>query len=145
MIIPRNTTLERHMIHKHSFTKPCQYCDEIFFSNSDLRKHEGNKHQDRYQKDSVSCEICGAILKNKNNLESHMNAFHTSKEDRPKFYCELCPKFYYRKSSLNLHIRKHNDIRPFMCTFEGCGKAFLENSTRKVHERIHSREAVGFL
>lgn len=55
--------------------------------------------------------------------------------------CQWCFITLTKKCSLERHIkRQHTGEREFRCSDEGCGKAFVDKYSLKVHERKHKNE-----
>lgn len=56
-------------------------------------------------------------------------------------FCEKkkkdCEKKFSRPDSLTTHIKTHSNVRPFVCSFQGCGKAYYHSRSLKKHEKIH--------
>jgi len=62
-------------------------------------------------------------------------------------YCVLgCDKKFSRPDSLTTHTKTHSNIRPYVCTVEGCPKAYYHARSLKKHELAHeSKQGNGAL
>ncbi|EMG50784.1 PZF1 Transcription factor IIIA [Candida maltosa Xu316] len=67
---------------------------------------------------------------------------NTSSSRPKKYLCtfEGCDKAYNRPSLLEQHLRSHTNERPFKCTFEDCDKSFLRKSHLEAHIIAHSED-----
>ncbi|KAK6533241.1 hypothetical protein TWF694_002197 [Orbilia ellipsospora] len=52
-----------------------------------------------------------------------------------RYVCSQCTKTFSRPSSLRIHSHSHTGEKPFVCSHNGCGKAFSVRSNMKRHER----------
>ncbi|KAI6110617.1 hypothetical protein EDD16DRAFT_1238508 [Pisolithus croceorrhizus] len=66
----------------------------------------------------------------------------TSSVSTMKYECAYCGKGFTRPSSLKIHLNSHTGEKPFVCTFEGCGRSFSVLSNMRRHARVHA-EASG--
>ncbi|KAH7929885.1 hypothetical protein BV22DRAFT_102918 [Leucogyrophana mollusca] len=55
-----------------------------------------------------------------------------------KYECDYCGKGFSRPSSLKIHLNSHTGEKPFLCTFEGCGRSFSVLSNMRRHARVHA-------
>jgi general transcription factor IIIA len=81
-------------------------------------------------------ESCDKAFNRPTRLQEHIRS-HTN--ERP-FKCPHapCEKDYLRESHLKHHIKSaHSEIRDYVCSFEGCGKAFATGQRLRVHEASH--------
>ncbi|KAF8441472.1 hypothetical protein L210DRAFT_3537269 [Boletus edulis BED1] len=62
----------------------------------------------------------------------------TSSPSSLKYECEYCGKGFTRPSSLKIHLNSHTGEKPFVCTFEGCGRCFSVLSNMRRHARVHA-------
>ncbi|XP_021697259.1 zinc finger protein OZF [Aedes aegypti] len=49
--------------------------------------------------------------------------------------CELCGK-QVERSMFEYHMNQHNGVRPYACSYEGCGKQYSNKITRDRHELL---------
>lgn len=54
-----------------------------------------------------------------------------------------CGKRFSRPDSLTTHIKTHSNIRPYVCSFKGCKKAYYHSRSLKKHERTHAGHETG--
>jgi hypothetical protein len=101
----------------------CNYegCDKEFAHNYIRRKHIRMIHLNIR---NYHCEFCGHRFKTSSAIKSHIAALHTKDVDKTQYVCDVCKKIFYRKIGLELHQTMHTNIKSFVCSFEGCGKAF---------------------
>lgn len=58
-----------------------------------------------------------------------------------KLQCRHCTKTFSSPSGLRYHVAaEHIHEHPHRCSFEGCGRKFVNRSDRDVHERYHRQE-----
>jgi len=54
------------------------------------------------------------------------------------FQCPYCEKAFYGSSLLNIHIRSHTKEKPYICSWEDCGKGFPSSGALTKHRRTHT-------
>lgn len=59
-----------------------------------------------------------------------------SKGDRVT--CSVCGKHFNHLSNLVRHLRIHQNLKPYVCDQENCGKTFRDSTALLVHKRSHS-------
>ncbi|KAG1716406.1 hypothetical protein ID866_758 [Astraeus odoratus] len=69
--------------------------------------------------------------------DGHYNSPPTSVSTM-KYECEYCGKGFTRPSSLKIHLNSHTGEKPFVCTYEGCGRSFSVLSNMRRHARVHA-------
>jgi uncharacterized Zn-finger protein len=101
----------------------CTYegCEIKFTDKSNRKKHVDSVHLNIR---NFHCEFCGHSFKRSNTLKCHIEALHTKDVDKKQYKCDVCEKIFLRKIGLRLHQSLHTNIKSFVCSFEGCGKAF---------------------
>ncbi|KAG2199695.1 hypothetical protein INT47_012831 [Mucor saturninus] len=85
---------------------------------------------------------CGQKFDILQKLISHITEVHVG-GGKATYRCEWqkcarnCEKKFSRPDSLTTHIKTHSNVRPFVCLFAGCGKAYYHSRSLKKHEKSH--------
>ena len=139
-------SLNVHMnIHSESKPYECPHtnCRKCFRTKSALNTHINLTHTEI--KDNI-CTICGKAFAKAWLLRQHM----TRHSANHRYVCLKCSKSFaypylvlvksFSHVQLKEHeITKHEGIKPYVCSFEGCGKQFNSKNTLHLHELAHSR------
>lgn len=51
-----------------------------------------------------------------------------------------CGKRFSRPDSLTTHAKIHSNVRPYLCQYENCGKAYYHLRSLRKHERTHEEQ-----
>jgi general transcription factor IIIA len=101
-----------------------------YFTNEEcLKSHIRSCHQ------HINCEICGSKHLKKN-IKRHLRT-HDEDSSPGEIKCEVegCSSTFSKASNLQKHMKAvHDDIRPFVCGFPGCGMRFAYKHVRNKHE-----------
>lgn len=82
------------------------------------------------------CHLCKKSFDRQYRLKRHLQVHNPN---RPKIRCELCTKSFTRQDSLEAHMKAaHSKLRPYVCTYEGCNKAYSNSSQLLQHSRLHT-------
>ncbi|KAB1205893.1 Transcription factor IIIA [Morella rubra] len=128
-------------------------CERVFRFASKLRKHEDShgkflcysnpnyfdlclKAHIQSCHQHITCEICGT-KQLKKNIKRHLRT-HEAEVSLEKIKCNYkgCLHTFSNKSNLCQHIKAvHLKLRPFACTFSGCGLRFAHKHVRDNHEK----------
>ncbi|GMI91883.1 transcription factor IIIA [Hibiscus trionum] len=104
-------------------------CMKYFTNEQCLKAHVQSCHQ------YVNCQICGAkqLKKNiKRHLQSHESGVAS---ERIKCDFEGCLHTFSTKSNMRQHVKAvHEELKPFACSFSGCGMRFAFKHVRDNHE-----------
>ncbi|KAH8341180.1 hypothetical protein KR074_008967 [Drosophila pseudoananassae] len=113
-------------------TQQCQYCEERFTTDANLKKHHQLAHGSTTTMPFV-CGICKRGYRMRTALHRHMESHDV--EGRP-YECNLCKVRFPRPSQLTLHkITVHLLTKPHTC--DECGKQFGTESALKTHVKFH--------
>ncbi|XP_030374676.1 myoneurin-like isoform X2 [Scaptodrosophila lebanonensis] len=120
-------------IHKRSKQKANNKCNTGCILK---KKRKKNGSQQRYMFDLL-CEQCGQQFTDITNLKLHLLR-HSGIQPFP---CNLCERKFYTNCFLQRHIRTfHENMNPYPCRYENCGKKFKNSTIRGIHERRHIRD-----
>lgn len=82
------------------------------------------------------CHLCKKSFDRQYRLKRHLQVHNPN---RPKIKCDLCSKSFTRQDSLEAHVKAaHSKLRPYVCTYEGCNKAYSNSSQLLQHSRLHT-------
>lgn len=138
---------------------PCNRCDKVYTTNSNLKYHIEKTHEGatkmrmlrcphcperfsehfrklKHLKDvhgitfTFECEICKSVFPSRRALTMHTNKFHTQKTQ-----CGVCKKSFSCVTTLKKHMVSHTGERNYVCAL--CQKAYRHQKSLKQHMRTH--------
>ncbi|PPD92551.1 hypothetical protein GOBAR_DD10509 [Gossypium barbadense] len=124
---------DSHEVHKLDSVEA--FCSEPsclkYFTNEQcLKAHVQSCHQ------YINCQICGA-KQLKKNIKRHLRS-HESGVASERIKCDFggCLHTFSTKSNLRQHVKAvHEELKPFACSFSGCGMRFSYKHVRDNHEK----------
>lgn len=105
-------------------------CFKYFTNEQCLKEHTQSSHQ------HIVCEICGTKQRKKN-MKRHLR-MHETQPSSKRISCDFedCDHTFATRSNLKQHIKaSHQSIKPFVCSFSGCGMRFSFKHVRDNHEK----------
>lgn len=135
--------MKRHFQVHHSDYRPFR-CEEPGCSTTFFDVTKFNDHKNIHLKIKPHiCEFCQESFHYASNLRQH-KLRHTDPE---RFKCDICSHCFVSTKSLRLHMRLHTEVdpdapKPFVCSYEGCFKAFTYSDRLKLHIfNVHRTES----
>jgi hypothetical protein len=114
-------------------------CEKKFKRRLDIYRHI---LEHKFPQEKLICDQCNKKFKTGRILKIHKQEVHTDESER-QFACDKCPKRFYHHYNLKQHLASsHIDStteRSFICSFENCGKAFINKNRLKLHEKGHDQ------
>ncbi|KAE8125553.1 hypothetical protein FH972_020344 [Carpinus fangiana] len=105
-------------------------CMKYFANDQCLKAHIKSCHQ------HITCEIC-RTKQLKKNIKRHMR-IHEAEVSLVRIKCHHKGGLhtFSNKSNLHQHVKAvHLDLKPFACSFTGCGMRFAHKHVRDNHEK----------
>lgn len=138
---------------------PCNKCDKVYTTNSNLKYHIEKAHEgttkmrmlrcphcpERFAEHfrklkhlkeihgitfTFNCDVCQSVFPSRRALTMHTNKFHTEKTQ-----CEVCKKSFSCVTTLKKHMVSHTGERNYVCSL--CQKAYRHQKSLKQHMRSH--------
>ncbi|KAB2031216.1 hypothetical protein ERO13_D05G275700v2 [Gossypium hirsutum] len=106
-------------------------CMKYFTNEQCLKAHVLSSHA------YINCQICGA-KQLKKNIKRHLRSHEPGGVESERIKCnfEGCLHTFSNKSNLSLHVKAvHEELKPFACSFFGCGMRFSYKHVRDNHEK----------
>ena len=143
----RKYRLQRHTSTKHPPTGPaveaCKKEEEADANEEEEDNDDALPEKVKTEKDSpttvngsesFSCRECGQAFTKQCSLARHVRS-HTNER---RYSCKKCGSAFYRLSHLKMHVmRKHQSVRPFICTL--CTASFTDAYHLHRHEVTHTK------
>ena len=125
-------------VHQKKFVCDWPGCDQSFGDKRSLTAHQ-NKHQDIK---AFKCTFIGCSQQFYNNkgLNKHLKRVH-----QKMFVCEWpeCDQRFENHTNLSSHMNRHQNIRPFKCSFNGCPKDYFSDKGLDRHlKNSHKNESI---
>lgn len=122
---------------KNNFIYQCSMCPMTFRVPSHLRNHQA-VHTTEY---NFKCEFpgCTKAFRAKRNLKLHQR-FHNRSQLNYKFPCEFCDRMFLTRDAVRRHSYTHTKVKPFICNFTGCDRAFSQSNDLNKHLRTHYQQ-----
>ena len=111
-------------------TYPCDQCDLVCSSKSQLEIHKASHSTER----NFKCDQCGNTYKTVYGLKTHRSSVHLKLRPHE---CQECDKKFFTKGALLTHVKEiHRQIRTkYPCSV--CDKVFSTITDCNIHEDWH--------
>ncbi len=113
----------------------CQECSTAHQSKQNLERHQLT-HRPKEDR-PYACDQCDLTCTTEQNLTIHKNGVHLNLRE---YTCQFdeCGNTYKQAAHLTQHIRKHLDLKPFVCSV--CGYAARQTAHLAIHMLRHTGE-----
>ncbi|CAG8781371.1 53_t:CDS:2 [Gigaspora margarita] len=124
------------------------YANEILLENSNMIEQfstptleSNNSVELKSSTAKQSSRIQQPFSESQSSLANVYNSKYSTIKPR-KYKCDICQKLFVRPSQLKTHMYSHTGMKPFKCTFEGCGRCFSVVSNLHRHQKIHMKPSL---
>lgn len=134
-------TIKDHM-QSHSIEEKfqCEYCDKMFASEFNVKRHIVNVH---LQKNKLQCDKCAFQTNRLDNLNRHKTNAHVADEDKTFYYCDICGEKMPRKDHMQEHRKSCQGRKTFLC--DKCSKKCLTKEALRKHIEVFQTCCLFFL
>ena len=125
-------TIKDHM-QSHSIDEKfqCEYCDNKFASEFNVKRHILNIHE---QKKKLRCDKCAFQTNRMDNLNRHKMNTHSADEEKTLYECDICGDKMTRNDHMKEHRKTCQGRKKFLC--EKCSKKCLTKEALRKHLEV---------
>lgn len=91
------------------------------------------------EKRRITCTWVGCSKEfcSKANMLRHVSSAHLKTREHK---CGSCSKTFARRDLRDIHEETHSDAKRFVCSYEGCTKAYKQAGSLYTHEQVHGEK-----
>ena len=137
----KNAREKHEECHKNP-NNQCNECQKWFLSPEACEKHK-RSHGPYPSRTEMTCQYCNKTFVHRKAFMTHLELHRDTKLSQ-KFECQICGKQCKTQTTYNAHKKLHlpDEEKPYHCDI--CGKGFVTNRGKDIHQMTHSDEKFVF-